>query len=66
MADAELEVGLFRIGRDGVSLVGRTRDLDLIGAVRDCLAAERRRELARLEGRPVRLVPPAEEREDGP
>ncbi len=40
----------------GPRLLGRTSDPDLIAQVRDRLAAERRRELARLKppGRPVR------------
>jgi hypothetical protein len=41
----------------GPRLLGRCDDPDLISAVRERLAAERRRELARLEG-PVRLVTP--------
>ena len=40
----------------GPRLLGRLDDADLVAAVRDRLAAARRRELSRLEG-PVRLLP---------
>ena len=45
----------------GPIVLGRTTDPAIVRAVREHLAARRRRELSRLEG-PVRLVPP---REDG-
>ena len=41
---------------DGPRLLGRVADSDLVDAVRERLAAQRRRELARLEP-PVRPVP---------
>lgn len=37
-------------------LLGRLADADLVQAVRDRLAEARRRELASLEGRPLRLI----------
>ena len=40
----------------GPRLLGRTSEPDLVARVRECLAAERRQELARLEA-PVRLAP---------
>ena len=56
----------------GPRLLGRTSDPELVTKVQELLAAERRRELARLES-PVRLVPnespapssPPEEDEEG-
>jgi hypothetical protein len=51
------EIGLFATTPEGVSMVGRSMDPDLIQAVRAHIAAERRRELAELEG-PVRPEAP--------
>ncbi len=42
--------------RGGPHLVGRTSDARIVALVRESLAAETRRELAELEGTPVRLV----------
>lgn len=59
-----LEIALFAEGETGLRLVGRLGDPDLVAAVRVRLAAERRRELARLES-PVRPVPD-EDQDDAP
>ena len=48
-------IALFSISTEGVRLIGRTSDPELVAQVRDRLAADRRREIARLEP-PVRLV----------
>jgi hypothetical protein len=56
---SSLHVALIESDEGGTRLLGRTTDPDLVDRVRGCLAAERRRELAELEG-PVRLVRPAE------
>ena len=60
MATPELfEVGLFRHAPDGsLSMVGASTNESLIANVRRQIAAERRRELVKLEDMPFRLVPP--------
>jgi len=50
-----LEIALFGEGAQGVRLIGRLRDPDLVTEVRQRLAQARRRELVGLE-RPVGLV----------
>lgn len=55
MQDEREAVGLFAISGGGILLVARTSDPELIQTVRNQIAAERRRELARLEP-PVRLA----------
>ena len=57
-----LEVCLIETDEEGVRLIGRSFDSDLVELVRERIAAERRRELARLE-QPVRLVRPSNPRE---
>lgn len=60
-----LEVALFGSDRSGgLTLLGRLTDPDLVEAVSERIAAQRRRELATLEP-PVRPVPDPEP-EDGP
>ena len=62
-----VEIALFEVpdapGMPGPTLLGRVTDADLIAAVRARLAAHHRRELARLQGRPLRVV--ADPDEDG-
>ena len=53
----DLEVCLIETDEEGVRLIGRSFDSDLVELVRERIAAERRRELARLE-QPVRLIRP--------
>ena len=50
-----LEVCLVASDEEGVRLIGRSADSDLVERVRERIAAERRRELARID-HPVRLV----------
>ncbi len=42
---------------DGIRLLGRTNDPDVVNYVRDQIAQERRRDLSRLTSSPVSLVP---------
>ena len=49
------EVGLFAISEQGTCLVGRSEDLKLVRLLREQIAADCRRELARVEP-PVRLA----------
>jgi hypothetical protein len=51
----QLQVGLFSKTDAGVRLLGHTSKPDIVTSVQECIAAERRRELAELEP-PIRLV----------
>ena len=53
--DEQLEVALFGGGPQGLRLIGRLTDVDLVTKVRDRIAEVRRRELVALE-RPASLV----------
>ena len=59
----QYEIALFALSSDGTRLVGRTGDPELVRLIRGRLAADRRRELARLEP-PVRLTR-SDESDDG-
>ena len=61
MGEPEFEVGLFHVRPEGVSLVGRSRNPDLIDTFRAELAAERRRDLACLEVPRLRLLGASED-----
>ena len=61
-----LHVALFDLKPDGVQLIGRTEDSDVVELVRERIAAQRRAQLAQLEGRHLRALPsPAPDDEEG-
>ena len=51
----DLEVCLIATDEEGVRLIGRSADPELVELVRERIAVERRRELARVE-QPIRIV----------
>ena len=55
MEQRHLQVGLFATSGDGVRLLGRTSEPDIVESVQERIVAERRRELAEIEP-PIRLV----------
>ena len=58
MDSAQHTVALFVESRDGVRLVARTQDKDLVELVRDRLAREHRRQLTRRRSPGLQPVPP--------
>ena len=67
--EAILEIGLFAITPQGTSIIGHSRDPDLVEAVRQRIAREKRAALAQLirpDHRRLELVGEAQPPEAGP
>lgn len=61
-----LEIGLFAITPQGMSIIGHSRDLDLVEAVRQRIAREKRAALAQLTGPAARRLELVGRTESGP
>ncbi|MCH7867918.1 MAG: hypothetical protein IH881_09495 [Myxococcales bacterium] len=65
MESNEFTVALFAFSPEGIRLLARSADPGLVDSVRELLTAERRRDLARLCGSPVRAVLAGDRASDG-